>query len=46
MAYLEDVKEHKIKFHTLVHEDFKIILEGYPSKAHPMGILSSLISPL
>ena len=30
--------EHKIRFHTLVHEDFKIILEGYPSKAHPMGI--------
>ena len=38
--------EHKIKFHTLVHEDFKIILEGYPSKAHPMGILSSLITSL
>tara|TARA_Y100000590_G_scaffold177455_1_gene202631 strand:+ start:1712 stop:3001 length:1290 start_codon:yes stop_codon:yes gene_type:complete len=38
--------ENKIKFHTLVHEDFKIILEGYPSKAHPMGILSSLITSL
>ena len=38
--------EHNIKFHTLVHEDFKIILEGYPSKAHPMGILSSLITSL
>ena len=41
-----DEFEHKIKFHTLVHEDFKIILEGYPSKAHPMGILSSLITSL
>ena len=41
-----DELEHKIKFHTLVHEDFKIILEGYPSKAHPMGILSSLITSL
>jgi citrate synthase len=38
--------ENKIRGHTLVHEDFKIILEGYPSKAHPMGILSSLITSL
>ena len=38
--------EHEIKFHTLVHEDFKIILDGYPSKAHPMGVLSSLITSL
>ena len=35
--------KNNITEHTLVHEDFKIILEGYPSKAHPMGILSSLI---
>ena len=42
---LEDF-ENKIRVHTLVHEDFKIILEGYPSKAHPMGILSSLITSL
>ena len=38
--------ENTIRIHTLVHEDFKIILEGYPSKAHPMGILSSLITSL
>ena len=38
--------ENKIRVHTLVHEDFKIILEGYPSKAHPMGILSSLITSI
>jgi len=38
--------ENRIRVHTLVHEDFKIILEGYPSKAHPMGILSSLITSL
>ncbi len=42
---LEDF-ENRIRGHTLVHEDFKIILEGYPSKAHPMGILSSLITSL
>jgi citrate synthase len=41
-----DEFENKIRIHTLVHEDFKIILEGYPSKAHPMGILSSLITSL
>ncbi len=41
-----DKFENNIKTHTLVHEDFKIILEGYPSKAHPMGILSSLITSL
>jgi citrate synthase len=41
-----NVFEHEIRFHTLVHEDFKIILEGYPSKAHPMGVLSSLITSL
>tara|TARA_R110001592_G_scaffold94814_2_gene273948 strand:- start:580 stop:1866 length:1287 start_codon:yes stop_codon:yes gene_type:complete len=29
--------------HTLVHEDIKKILEGFPSTAHPMGVLSSLV---
>jgi citrate synthase len=32
--------------HSLVHEDVKSILDGYPSKAHPMGVLSSLVSAL
>ena len=41
-----DTFEDKLRYHTLVHEDFKIILEGFPSKAHPMGILSSLITSL
>ena len=35
-----------ISKHTLVHEDVKSILDGYPSKAHPMGVLSSLVSAL
>lgn len=35
-----------IKHHTLVHEDIKSILDGFPSKAHPMGVLSSLICSL
>jgi citrate synthase len=32
-----------ITHHTLVHEDIKKILDGFPSNAHPMGVLSSLI---
>jgi citrate synthase len=35
-----------ITTHTLVHEDIKKILEGFPSNAHPMGVLSSLICSL
>ncbi|MEO1052053.1 MAG: citrate synthase [Bacteroidota bacterium] len=36
----------KIKNHTLVHEDIKKILDGFPSTAHPMGVLSSLVCSL
>ncbi|MFC4871608.1 citrate synthase [Negadavirga shengliensis] len=36
----------KITMHTLVHEDIKKILDGFPSVAHPMGVLSSLICSL
>ena len=36
----------EITQHTLVHEDVKSILDGFPSKAHPMGVLSSLVSSL
>lgn len=32
--------------HTLIHEDMKKFYEGYPEKAHPMGILASMISAL
>lgn len=33
---------HEIKTHTLVHEDTKKILDGFPSSAHPMGVVASL----
>lgn len=36
----------QITTHTLVHEDIKKILDGFPSNAHPMGVLSSLICSL
>ena len=38
--------QDNITKHTLVHEDVKAILEGFPSNSHPMGVLSSLISSL
>jgi citrate synthase len=33
---------YDIKTHTLVHEDTKKILDGFPSTSHPMGVLASL----
>ena len=42
---LESFQE-EITNHTLVHEDVRSILDGFPSKSHPMGVLSSLVSSL
>ncbi len=39
---LEDFT-NRITKRSLVHEDMKIILDGFPSYAHPMGVLSSLV---
>jgi citrate synthase len=33
-----------IKEEWLVHEDIKTILTGFPADAHPMGVLSSLVT--
>ncbi|MDG1395071.1 MAG: citrate synthase [Flavobacteriales bacterium] len=41
-----EVFKREITQHTLVHEDVKSILDGFPSNAHPMGVLSSLVSSL
>lgn len=38
--------EKDIRKHTLVNEEMKTILEGFPKTAHPMGVLSSLTSAL
>ncbi|BAV94946.1 citrate synthase [Ichthyobacterium seriolicida] len=35
-----------LKSHSLVNERIKTILSGFPRNAHPMGVLSSLISAL
>ncbi|HXA00552.1 MAG TPA: citrate synthase [Cytophagaceae bacterium] len=41
-----DVFKDRITKHTNLHEDFKKIFDGFPSSAHPMGVLSSLVSSL
>ena len=38
--------QYEITRHTLVHEDMKKFFDGFPSKAHPMGQLSSLVCAL
>ncbi len=37
---------NSINHHTLVHEDMKRFYEAYPTKAHPMGILASMVCSL
>jgi citrate synthase len=41
-----DIFKDRITKHTNLHEDFKKIFDGFPSSAHPMGVLSSLVSSL
>lgn len=36
----------ELSHHTLVHEDMKKFFDGFPSKSHPMGQLSSLVCSL
>lgn len=38
--------ETDIRKYTLVNEEMKNILDGFPKSAHPMGVLSSLTSAL
>jgi len=37
---------YDLSHHTLVHEDMKKFFDGFPSKSHPMGQLSSLVCSL
>lgn len=34
--------QHKLTYHTLIHEDMKKFFEGYPPTAHPMAIMSAM----
>jgi citrate synthase len=44
-AELDEFKSSITK-HTLVHEDMKQFFEAYPAKAHPMGVLASMVCSL
>ncbi|MDB1086796.1 citrate synthase [Streptomyces sp. ACA25] len=37
---------HKITQHTMLHEDVKRFYDGFPRDAHPMAMLSSVVSAL
>ncbi len=41
-----DQFENDIRRYTLVNEEMKNIIDGFPKTAHPMGVLSSLTSAL
>ena len=38
--------QRKVRRHTMLHEDMKKFFEAYPPDAHPMPVLSSMISSL
>lgn len=44
-ARLEEFSFH-VTNHTLIHEDMKKFFEGYPQRAHPMGVLASMVGAL
>lgn len=41
-----DKFDNAIRRHTLVNEDMRRIFDGFPVNAHPMGVMSSLISAM
>lgn len=42
---LEDFS-NQLRYHSLIHEDMLHFYDGYPSRAHPMAILSSMVCSL
>lgn len=38
--------EEKLTHHSMIHEDMKKFYEGFPASAHPMAVLSSMVSSL
>lgn len=42
---LEDF-DHDIRTHSIIHEDLKHFYDAYPQRAHPMGVLASMVSSL
>ncbi len=41
-----DVMKHNLTHHSMLHEDMKKFFEGYPPSAHPMSVLSAMVSSL
>ena len=41
-AQLDDFN-YQLCHHSMIHEDMKRFYDGYPSTAHPMGILSAMV---
>ena len=41
-----DAFNHKLSNHSLIHEDMIRFYDGYPSTAHPMAILGSMVCSL
>ena len=41
-----EIFQYDLTHHTLIHEDMKKFFEGFPPAAHPMGILSAMVSSL
>jgi citrate synthase len=37
---------HRIKIHTLLHEDLKHLFDAFPKDAHPMAVCASVISAM
>ncbi|MFQ5571749.1 MAG: citrate synthase [Rhodothermales bacterium] len=37
---------HRLTYASLLHEDMKKFFEGYPSSAHPMSVLSAMVTSL
>ena len=36
----------RLTYHSMIHEDMKKFFEGFPNNAHPMAILSAMVSSL
>jgi citrate synthase len=36
----------RLTYHSMLHEDMRHLFDGFPSNAHPMAILSSMVSAL
>ncbi|MEM7264271.1 MAG: citrate/2-methylcitrate synthase, partial [Planctomycetota bacterium] len=41
-----DEFRHVLSHHSLIHEDMRHFFDGYPSTAHPMAILSAMVTSL